>query len=402
MLNIKNEKEFYEMKNELMEVARKLYSLSLEKRFKLEEFDINSYSPYESGKIYNFLIYGENFLKNIYEINKKEIAYIKSSLVIVGVFSVVLGIFFLFYFSRYIAEPVEKIRKLVKNKGKGIIDEEIIIKELRHTDYDELKMLELEFSFLINKIKKMKEELNEKNTKLAEEVRKKVKEIDEINKRVYHSKKLADIGRMTSLIAHEIKNPLNVVLNVLNSIKTDDRETLNIIREELLKINKLVCDFLDYARAEKYNFKNFDLVKTLENVISFWEAAHDDIKIEFSKNTENCDFYGDEEKIERLFLNLFTNSKQALESRKEKNIRISLIKEDKKIKIIFEDNGKGIPKNVIDKVFEPFFTTKTKNGTGLGLAIVYNIVKMHNGKISVESEESKFTRFIIEFEVKDE
>ena len=102
--------------------------------------------------------------------------------------------------------------------------------------------------------------------------------------------------------------------------------------------------------------------------------------------------YAHQGQLEQVFMNLFANAADAMEMRGELTVRLR--QETAETIITVSDTGKGIPRESLDKIFEPFFTTKDK-GTGLGLAIVYNIIKKHNGDITVESEMGRGTTFTI-------
>ncbi len=106
----------------------------------------------------------------------------------------------------------------------------------------------------------------------------------------------------------------------------------------------------------------------------------------------------DKSQMERVLLNLVTNSIHALrDSKRGDRILLKVYKENNSVVIEVSDNGPGIPGNVIQKIFEPFFTTKGfGKGTGLGLSICYNIVRAHGGNISVKSKEGEGTTFMIE------
>ena len=102
----------------------------------------------------------------------------------------------------------------------------------------------------------------------------------------------------------------------------------------------------------------------------------------------------DQEQLERVFINLFTNAVEAMDGKGD--IIVTLSKEQEKIKVWVSDTGKGMTPEEMEKVFEPFFTTKDK-GTGLGLAIVFNIIQKHKGEILVDSEKDKGTTFYMVF-----
>jgi signal transduction histidine kinase len=133
----------------------------------------------------------------------------------------------------------------------------------------------------------------------------------------------------------------------------------------------------------------------LKCIIDFFRKASPDIEIIFEKHGDDFHIFADGEKFEQAILNLFMNSRNALNGKEQKKIIIKLIRDENKLKIFFRDNGSGIDKEIIDRIFDPFFTTGAQ-GTGLGLSMVYNVVSMHNGTVNVVSEKNIFTEFLIE------
>ena len=120
----------------------------------------------------------------------------------------------------------------------------------------------------------------------------------------------------------------------------------------------------------------------------------DEVNLVLNSNEDRIFMKADQEQMERVFINLFTNAVEAMGGKGD--IIVTLSKERDAIKIWVSDTGKGMTPEEMEKVFEPFYTTKDK-GTGLGLAIVFNIIKKHKGEILVDSQKDKGTTFYMLF-----
>lgn len=208
---------------------------------------------------------------------------------------------------------------------------------------------------------------------------------------------------MAKQIAHEIKNPLTPMkLSVQYLQKAWDdqlpdwdlhlkRFTQTIV-EQINSLSIIASEFSDFAKMPRSKFREIDLVKVVQSAIDlFIHTTEIQFKFDFQND---CIVYADKEQLLRLFNNLIKNSIQAISDEKKGVITISVIHEKNACKVIFSDNGKGIPEEEQSKVFYPNFTTKT-GGMGLGLAMVKNILENANGTISFSSVENEGTTFII-------
>ncbi len=167
-----------------------------------------------------------------------------------------------------------------------------------------------------------------------------------------------------------------------------------VIQTGTERVVNIVKRLRSFARLDEAELKTVDIHEGLEDALTL---AHHELKhtVTVIKN------YGDvppiscfPSELNQVFLNLLINSKQAIKD--EGTITITTFAKDKKIYIIFEDDGIGIPKENLHKIFDPGFTTKGSGiGTGLGLSICYQIIQNHRGEIRVESELGKGTRFTI-------
>ena len=195
-------------------------------------------------------------------------------------------------------------------------------------------------------------------------------------------------------LAHEIKNPLTPIqlsidrlrekyLKKDNNENNDFSKYLDTITKQIQDIEHLVNEFSDFARMPKPIFKKIDLIKVISRSVNLHELSETNIKFSFSKNKSSKNIKGDEEQLNRVFLNLIKNSIESIHEKKRKNVdfkgKINVdIKDDSDyIYVTIVDNGIGFDQVDKKKMVTPYFTTKIK-GTGLGLAVVTKILNDHN------------------------
>ncbi|MCJ7545886.1 MAG: ATP-binding protein [Deltaproteobacteria bacterium] len=215
--------------------------------------------------------------------------------------------------------------------------------------------------------------------------------------------RLSSLGSLTATLAHEIRNPLVTVKTFLDLVpeRYKDKEFrgnfLKLTTSELERITKLVSDLLDFAKPPKPTFRRADVNQVIEEIIPLImvEAGKRDITIETNlRETPRARL--DTDQMKQVFLNILLNAIDAINA----HGRISITSRDIRkngseyVQVEISDNGKGIPKKLVDQIFDPFFTTKEK-GAGLGLAISHQIVQDHHGFIEVESMPKKGTTFFI-------
>jgi signal transduction histidine kinase len=164
------------------------------------------------------------------------------------------------------------------------------------------------------------------------------------------------------------------------------------------QISDMVKSLKDFSRLDQRKVENSDLNKNLDSVLVI---ANNTLKgkVEVIKHYGNIPLIScSPSQLNQVFLNLIVNAAQAIENHGA--ITIETFVEDDLVHIVVEDNGKGIPSDVVPRIFDPFFTTKEiGKGTGLGLSIAYKIVEQHGGNIKVKSEVNKGTQFIVSIPV---
>ncbi|MCS6873712.1 MAG: ATP-binding protein [Pyrinomonadaceae bacterium] len=288
-----------------------------------------------------------------------------------------ITIFLIWRFTRPIANLSEAARRVAQ----GDLSVRVPVEKRS----DEMGKLAMQFNEMISQLQK--KEMLEDQLREAE--------------------KSAVIGRLSSAIAHEIRNPLNYINLTLDYLRAKfapegDRQadfnklTLQL-KEEVARINRLVTDFLNYSRPLKLNFQKVDLGSLISDSIRLVEVEIEDlpIKVSFSKPSKRIEITADEQALRSVFNNLFINAVQAM-GKLGGELKVSIFEKDRFVQIEVSDTGVGIESEDLPKIFEPYFSTK-ETGTGLGLAIVKRIVDEHRGKIEVESEVGVGTKFILKF-----
>ena len=208
--------------------------------------------------------------------------------------------------------------------------------------------------------------------------------------------RLSSLGELSAGIAHELRNPLGVIAGYtkLLSKKLDSSltPTVDAISREIIVMDRIISDFLSFAKPAELNISDIDLKTIIENCVTALTGERDNIKLNLDINGLPV-IKGDEVFLRQAFTNLIQNAIEAMPQGGE--LAINASSKGDFLDVAISDAGHGIAENIMDKIFLPFFTTK-ENGTGLGLAIVHKIVVSHGGNISVESSE-KGTTFRIRF-----
>jgi nitrogen-specific signal transduction histidine kinase len=208
-----------------------------------------------------------------------------------------------------------------------------------------------------------------------------------------HSEKLAHMGQLSAGIAHELNNPLGVVLMysniLLDELEHDNplRSDLDLISTQAQRCKKIVSGLLNFARKNQVRAEEIELKKLAEDSITS-VIVPDNVRTQVICKNENLKAFIDYEQMMQVLTNLNKNAIEAMPKGGKLQVEVTENRSD--IVFAVKDTGVGIPEENMDKLYTPFFTTKgIGKGTGLGLATIYGIVKMHKGKIEVESNTDK-------------
>lgn len=227
--------------------------------------------------------------------------------------------------------------------------------------------------------------------------------LKQMERELSQTRTLAALGEMAATVAHEIRNPLGGIGGFARLLERDiepgdpRRPLVGRIIEGVGSLNRIVSNLLVYTRPMETRYRTVDVASWLSEMADWarLEApAHEledlEATVEVDPGAETGRF--DPERLQQVLLNLLRNALQAMEGRGR--VRLSARRAPGLLILGVEDDGKGIPPELISEVFNPFFTTK-ENGTGLGLAIVRKIVELHGGNLFVTSEPGHGTRFDI-------
>lgn len=227
-------------------------------------------------------------------------------------------------------------------------------------------------------------------------------EIKQLEKEAAKNEKLTAMGELASGVAHEIRNPINAIgmiaqrLNKEFSASDNQPEYLEItglLRNEVSRINKIITQFLDYAKPLELNIRNVELKKFFNEIVILFSAQAEQKQIKFTIQGENNKhFRFDPDLIKQALINIIQN---AFEAVSEKGmVEISYKVENNNFIIAIHDNGKGISPQNQKRIFDLYFTTRS-DGNGLGLSIAQKIIAQHNGSIILSSVVNKGTTFKI-------
>jgi two-component system sensor histidine kinase PilS (NtrC family) len=215
--------------------------------------------------------------------------------------------------------------------------------------------------------------------------------------------RMATLGRLSAAIAHEIRNPLASIAGSVKLLKSiaqldgDQDRLVDIVSRESERLNKLVSDFLIYARDQRFEFREVNLVQLLEETLVLLEhhpTFGSAYRIERKMPRRPVIACADADKLRQVFWNICDNSLKAMPQGGTLTAEIE-DRNGRLVRIVLADTGVGFSSAEAENLFEPF-QAKFPNGTGLGLAIVYQIIQGHSGRVEVESAPGRGSRFLIE------
>ncbi len=323
---------------------------------------------------------------------------VKEASVTIILGAILLASFMSYLLMRTIARPLKELKKGFETISKGNLDHEVSVR-----DRGVIGSLATSFNRMSQSLKKSRKELERTYRILAEK------------------EKMAALGQLTAGIAHEIKNPLAIMLSsaqvVVNQNKPEEmrQEAANYIIEEIKRLNKTLENFLAFARPARSDLVDCDLVEVLEKTIDSMEKQLQEagIKVDWGVEGNLPLCRADCDQMRQVFINLLLNAVYAMPEGGRLTIRCSkkpagewLFSGNTRlqpgidapcfVRISISDTGIGIAPEDVDKIFEPFFSLRD-GGTGLGLATVYQILKMHHAGIAVSTRPGKGSTFVLIF-----
>ncbi|HBZ86247.1 MAG: hypothetical protein A2509_10180 [Candidatus Edwardsbacteria bacterium RIFOXYD12_FULL_50_11] len=274
---------------------------------------------------------------------------------------------------------------------------------------DEIGQLSESFNKMTAELQRTTGEYRALTLTLEQKIRDKTEELKAAQDQLIQTEKLSSLGKMAAGIAHEINNPLTSILinSHLMSEKIKGRsktkESLQLIIDETSRCSSIVKRLLEFSRQSPPEKKPEDinslilmLLKLFKNQLLFNRI---DLKVNLDKRLPQV--VVDANKIKQVFTNILVNAIDAMPQGGTLKVGTGVSSDLRFAEIFFQDNGIGIPKDIVNKVFDPFFTTKGIKGTGLGLAISYGIIQQHNGAIEIINQKTKGVRVLVRLPISD-
>jgi signal transduction histidine kinase len=378
----------------------------------------------------------------------------------------ILSLYFSFLFVRLLIQPIEKMRLGMQEVAVGNLGYHLSLKSgdeledlsdsfnlmtdtLRKTlvskdaliaEVCERKQAEGMLEQTKDKLEKQAQELNiqlketekthdimmsmlEDNNNIREALEKSFSELKQAQEMMVQVAKLSAVGQLASGVAHEVKNPLGIILQGINYLENkipvaekDTWEVLQMMKDGIGRADRIINGLLDFSKSNKLDFREEDVNSVLESSINLAQLSSRfsgvQIVREMSANLPKVAI--DKNKMEQVFINVLVNAAQAIDTRGSITVRTYLRRLEKAeksrinkdvdyfaageevLKVEFEDTGEGISEENLKKIFDAFFSTKgPKGGAGLGMGICLSIVDMHKGLIDVESRPGKGTKVTI-------
>ena len=254
---------------------------------------------------------------------------------------------------------------------------------------------------LESRMRERTSQLQQANQELAGEIA----ERRQLQAQLIQADRLAAIGTLVAGVAHEVNNPLAGALGRADLMlrgSPDEalRSDLEVIRDEIQRAVRIMRNLLSFGREHKPEKSHTSINKALEDVLELraYELRVKNVMVAKDLQRDLPEALVGPHQIQQVFLNLIVNSKQAMTEAQARGVlSVKTRREEETILIAIEDDGPGMPEEVLTKIFDPFFTTKSEGrGTGLGLSICYGIVQEHGGAIHVANEVGKGTTFTVE------
>ena len=301
-------------------------------------------------------------------------------------------------------KPIQELTAGIEQVAHGDLDHSITV----HSR-DELGVLADSFNKMTREISEAHQQLTGWTKTLETRVEQKTQELNRAHEHMLRAEKMASIGKLAAVVAHEINNPLAGILTYAKLLKkwfTRDNaksrmeilNSLDLIESESRRCGDIVKNLLTFARATPMNFEATDLAQIVDRCVRLVQHRLQlgniqlNLDIEHGLPTVQCD----PAQIEQVLLALVMNAIDAMPSGGNLSLRARHLPDASQVQLEVSDDGAGIPAELLPQLFEPFFTTKERgHSVGLGLAISRSIIERHQGRIEVASEPNRGTKFTI-------
>jgi two-component system NtrC family sensor kinase len=330
---------------------------------------------------------------------RRAVAFTAASLLVVSLFTA-----WLIWLT--VHKPVRKLTKATRAVAQGNLDF-----VLPDTGHDEIGSLAVSFNLMTQELKAAQAENRKWTETLEDRVRQKTGELESAYRSLTQSEKMASLGKLAAVVAHEINNPLAGILTYSKLVsrmagkgfsenkRLDEAKSyLQIIEGESRRCGSIVQILLTFARQTPINPQKNDLNAIIERCLLLVKHQMDlqSIELHTKLDTQLPALYCDSGQVQQALLAILMNALDAMPQGGELGVESAYDPARRMGRVVVSDNGPGIPPEVLSHIFEPFFTTKEEGkGTGLGLPIALGIVQQHGGNIEVASTPQKGTIFTV-------
>lgn len=376
------------------------------------------------------------------ELKLREARDLRSQIIFISlIVSVSLGLFFAFYTSQVISQPVQKVTAF----SEKIIQDSNFDLRCSVSSNDEIEILANSLNHLILKVNQLLQELHQKNTDLEEAL----STVQKQQFRLIQAEKMSSLGQLVAGVAHEINNPVSFIYGNLQHLEEYSATLVEFIELHHQHYPHPVPEIKDYMETHEVDFLQEDLPKIVESmklgsqrireiVLSLRSFSRmDEAEYKEANINQGIDStlmilqhrlreqpnrpaitvsnnYADlplvecyPGKLNQVFMNILVNAIDALEGKPDRDrplkieITTSYSEEEQEVQVVIADNGEGIPESIQPQIFNPFFTTKTVGGgTGMGLAISHQIItEAHQGELICNSTPGIGTEFVIKIPI---
>jgi hypothetical protein len=316
---------------------------------------------------------------------------------------IVVGTFLL---TRYLVKPLEKLIEATEDITEGYVPQ-----RLESTSSNEIGTLSVSLARMSDKLREDKDKIDTYVKSLEESNR----QLKQAQDEVIRSEKLSSVGRLAAGVAHEIGNPIGIILGYLEILRQqindtpENNEPLERLEKEVMRIDTIIRELLSFSRPSSVSLQPIQanaVIQEATTIISH-QKGFQRIKLRLNLDNSLPTIMADEGLLQQVFINLLINAMDAMpeggdlsvssEYRSEGNygpLDYTLPAEG--ITIVVKDSGVGIDQKHLNKIFDPFYTTKSPGkGTGLGLSVCHRIIESLGGVITVQSIPGKGTTFAI-------
>jgi two-component system NtrC family sensor kinase len=305
-----------------------------------------------------------------------------------------------------VLRPVKRLRLAMERAGEGDLSARVPVRSR-----DEMGGLALSWNEMTEDLLLARQELEGLNRTLEQRVEEKTRELEHTHRQMVVVEKMASLGKLAAVVAHEINNPLAGIKTYARLLRrqfaagtaaatpeqaAETDRVLQMVDSEAGRCGDIVRNLLAFSRQAGARFAEEDLSAVLERcrMLLKHQAEMNGVTLEVRPAEGLPKVVCDAGQVQQVVLALAMNALEATPS--EGRVTVEAVPDGDGVRLVVADTGWGIPKEHLERIFEPFFTTKESGkGVGLGLAVVYGIVQRHGGTIDVSSEPGRGTTFTV-------